>query len=150
MTNLENLNIELRREADTLHGVLIAEGRAASGGRREVFTPGSVEWLASGVDILPEHRAGAETTVIPERQPDGRITFTADLTDSLRAAWDAGRRFMSVEFHAMRERTTRGGVREIQRALVTAGAMVPNPEYDIATAEIREETAQDLDLWRIL
>lgn len=135
---LETFLIELRQEASQLLGVLVQEGRAATGGRRELFAPGAVEWLASGVDILPEHRAGAETKVTPARQADGRITFSTPLTPALRAAWDAGRRFMSVEFHAMAQKTA-GGIREIQRALVVAGAMTDRPEYDTATAEIRSE-----------
>lgn len=38
---------------------------------------------------------------------------------------------------AMSERTTRGGVREIQRALVDAAALVAEPEYDSTSAEVR-------------
>ena len=79
---LETFQIELRQQANELLGVLVQEGRAATGGRRELFIPGAVEWLASGVDILPEHRAGAETKVIPTRESDGRITFTTPLDAS--------------------------------------------------------------------
>ena len=39
----------------TLRGVMLQEGRAASGGRAEVFTPGSVEWPSEGVVV--RHRA---------------------------------------------------------------------------------------------
>ena len=147
----ETLQIEMRQEASELRGVLIQEGRAASGGRREVFTPGAVEWLDSGVEILPEHKGTVETRAIPERQPDGRITVVATLTDRLRSAWSDGRRFLSVEFHALEERTVKGGVREVQRALVMAGALVQRPEYDTATTELRSETlapeSEDLYRW---
>ena len=44
---------------------------------------------------------------------------------------------MSIEFRAVREETTRAGIREIQGALLTGAALVPNPEYDGTTAEIR-------------
>ena len=136
---VEHLQIELRQTANELHGVLIAEGRAASGGRNELFTPNSVEWPDSGVDILGKHQGAVETRVIPERQADGSITFSAGLTDGLREAWNSGRQYMSVEFHALKSRTVRAGTREIQRALVTAGALVKTPEYDVARAEIREQ-----------
>ena len=147
----ETFQIEIRQEANELRGVLIQEGRAASGGRKEVWIPGAVEWLDSGVEILPEHKGTVETRAIPERQADGRITVVAALTDRLRNAWNAGRKFLSVEFHALEERTVRGGVREVQRALVTAGALVPNPEYDVATTELREtDTPESEDLYRWL
>ena len=42
-----------------------------------------------------------------------------------------------MEFHAIREVRTAGGVREIQRALVDAAAMVASPEYAQATSEVR-------------
>ena len=150
----ESRQIELRQTADTLHGVLIAEGRASSGGRREVFTPGAVEWRNEGVAILPEHRGAVETRVIPERQADGAITFSAKLTDGMRRAWEAGRRYMSVEFQALSERTVKGGIREVQRALVVNGAMVANPEYDTAVTELRDQTSPETDesddLWLLL
>ena len=146
--------LELRSDGSELHGVLIAEGRASSGGRSELFAPGSVEWFPDGVAILPEHRGAVETRVIPERQSDGSITFSAKLTDGMRRAWEAGRRWMSVEFRALSERTVKGGIREVQRALVVNGAMVSNPEYDVATTEIRSEsfTVKDLEneSWRLL
>ena len=148
----ESRQIELRQTADTLHGVLIAEGRASSGGRREVFTPGAVEWRG-GVDILDKHRGAVETRVTPERQPDGAITFSATLTDGMRRAWEAGRRYMSVEFMALSERTVKGGIREVQRALVVNGAMVSNPEYDTAVTELRDQTSPETnesDLWLLL
>ena len=44
---------------------------------------------------------------------------------------------MSVEFHALEERTTAGGVREVLRAFVPDAALVAQPEYDTTVAEIR-------------
>ena len=123
----------------TLHGVMIQEGRAASGGRREVFAPGSVEWPAAGVGILTEHRGAIETRAHPIRHRDGRITLTSRATAGIRAAVESGKRFMSVEFNALEERTTKGGVREVLRAYVPAAALVSAPEYDSARAEVRSE-----------
>ena len=130
-------SVELRNAGRTLFGTLVQEGRAASGGRAEVFTPGSVEWPSTGVGILLAHRQAPEVRAVPERQRDGRITVEARATDKIRRAVEGGRKYMSVEFHALRERTTEGGVREIQRALVDAGALVQSPEYDVSRAEVR-------------
>ena len=50
------------READDgpkLRGVVLQEGRAAQGGRAEVFAPFSVVWPSDGISLLGEHR-GAE------------------------------------------------------------------------------------------
>ena len=129
--------LEFRQEGRELHGVVLQEGRAATGGRAEVFAPNSIEWPASGIDILPEHRGQSEVKVVPERQDDGRITVRAAATDVLRKAYAEGRKYLSVEFHALREIRTQGGVREIQKAMVLAAAMVRTPEYNMATAEVR-------------
>ena len=122
-----------------LRGTMLTEGRAASGGRAEVFAPGSVEWPSTGVAILTEHRGAAEIRAHPVRHRDGRITLTARATDAIREAVKAGKRYMSVEFRSLEERTTRGGVREVLRAFVDAAALVARPEYDSTTAELRSE-----------
>ena len=131
--------VEIRAAADGphLHGVMVTEGRAASGGRAEVFTPGSVEWPRAGVSILAAHRLAPETRAVPVREPDGRITVRTPATPAIREAVEGGRRYMSVEFHAIRERTTRGGVREVLQAYVPAAALVDSPEYDTTAAEVR-------------
>lgn len=127
------------READGgphLYGVLIQEGRAARR-RREVFAPGSVEWPAAGVGVLTRHHGKPEVRAVPTREADGRITLKARATDAIRAAVESGRRFMSVEFHALRERRTEGGIREVLRALVPDVALVTSPEYAQTGAEVR-------------
>lgn len=129
--------IELRDSGRTLFGVMLTEGRAASGGRREVFVPGSVEWPSSGVGILTAHRQAPVVRAMPKREDNGRITIAAPAPLEIREAVADGRRFMSVEFHALQERTTKGGVREILRALVPDVALVPDPEYDTTSAEVR-------------
>ena len=119
-----------------LYGVLIQEGRAARR-LREVFAPGSVQWPSEGVGVLLRHHAAPEVRAIPERQPDGRITLKARATEAIRQAVEGGRRFMSVEFHALRERRTEGGIREVLRALVPDVALVDAPEYGQTAAEVR-------------
>ena len=129
---------EIREEGGDLHGVILQEGRAASGGRAEVFAPGSVAWPVDGVAILTEHRGKPEARALPSRDELGRISIRAAASDAIRAAIAAGRRYMSVEFYSLEERTTKGGVREITRALVDAAALVARPEYDTTAAELRQ------------
>ena len=131
------VEVRAATEGPTLHGVMVTEGRAASGGRREVFAPGAVEWPSEGVGILLAHRQAPEVRAVAAREPDGRITVRAPATPAIREAVEAGRRFMSVEFHALEERTTAGGVREVLRALVPSAALVADPEYDTTVAEVR-------------
>ena len=130
--------VELRAEGETLHGIILQEGRAASGGRAEVFTPGSLQWPADGVAILAAHHGAVLTRAFPHRDSESRIRVRARATPEIRAALDAGRRYMSIEFLSITERTTAGGVREISRAFVDAAALVSRPEYDSTSAEIRD------------
>ena len=68
--------IEVRdsAEGERLHGVLVQEGRASSGGRAEIFTPYSVEWPAEGVVVHPAHRDPKELgRALPTRHPNGEI-----------------------------------------------------------------------------
>ena len=121
-----------------LFGTILQEGRAATGGRAEVFAPGAAEWPSEGVGILLAHRQAPETRAFPKREGDGRITIATPASPAIREAVEGGRRFMSVEFHALQERTTRGGVREIQRAYIPDVALVAEPEYDSTLAEVRQ------------
>lgn len=132
--------VEIREGArPKLRGTILTEGRAASGGRAEVFAPGSVSWPHDGVGILTEHRGAVETRAHPVRGRDGGLRIEADATAPIRAAVEAGRRFMSVEFRSMEERTTAGGVREVLRAFVDNAALVASPEYDTTAAEVRSQ-----------
>lgn len=134
-----SFEVELRESGEHLHGVMVQEGRAASGGRRELFAPGSVQWPSTGVSVLTEHRGNAEALAHPVREVDGRILLRTRATDAIRRAIDTGKRYMSVEFRAVEERTTAGGVREILRAFVPAVALVASPEYDTTSAEVRSK-----------
>ena len=135
-----DFEVEIREQAGReaqLYGIMLQEGRAASGGRREVFAPGALEWPSEGVGVLTEHRGRIETRGHVVRQRDGRLALTARATEGIKRAVDAGKRFMSVEFTALEERTTRGGVREILRAFAPTAALVRSPEYDTTAAEVR-------------
>ena len=132
-----NVNIEIREEGGELHGTILQEGRAASGGRAEVFAPGSVSWPADGVAILTEHLGASETRAFPHRDSLGRIKIRARATDAIKSAIETGKRFMSIEFRSLEERKTASGVREILRAFVESAALVRSPEFDSTSAELR-------------
>ena len=72
------LTVEVREEGGELHGVLVQEGRAASGGRSELFAPGSVSWPSTGVNILTEHHGQPEAQAFPHRDQLGRIQIRGD------------------------------------------------------------------------
>ena len=147
------VDFEVREEGGELHGVILQEGRAASGSRAEVFAPGSVTWPTEGVGIMVEHGAQPEVRAFPHRDSMGRISVRARVTEALRTAISAGKHFMSVEFRAIDERVTKAGVREILRAYVDAAALVSNPEYDSTAAEIRTSGPMwktDVDLLRLI
>ena len=132
--------IELREAKDgkTLIGTILQEGRASSGGRAESFAPFSVLWPSNGIALLGEHRGSELARAIPIRAADGSLNISTPATQPILAAYKT-RRYFSVEFYSLREVRTAGGVREIQRALVEAAAMVPNPEYPNVQAEIRSK-----------
>lgn len=148
MTDRINVEVEVRAAVDgpMLRGVILAEGRAARGGRAELFAPGAVCWPADGIAILAEHRGRELARVLPTREANGEIRIETRATDDIRRAVDVdGRRFLSVEFFAHRETLTAAGVREIERATVDAAALVPSGEYAQATAEVRSK--REVRLW---
>ena len=66
-----NCSVEVREAKDgpRLHGILLPEGRAAQGGRAELFVPGAMVWPSEGVKILAKHRGSelARTVSNPGR-----------------------------------------------------------------------------------
>ena len=122
-----------------LDGVVLQEGRAATGGRAEVWAPGAAVWPSNGIAIRGEHLGPEIGRALPERRANGEIAISTPATPAILAAVEQrGCRFLSVEFYSVREVRTRGGVREIQRAMIDAAALVTDPEYDQARAEVRE------------
>ena len=131
--------IELR-ESETgpmLHGVLIQEGRAASV-RREVFAPLSLVWGHEGVAVRAEHRGVEVTRAIPTRESNGEIRIATPAPPEIVAAFNEGRKFLSIEFHAVQESRNASGVREIQQAFLPGVALCADPEYTQARAEVRK------------
>ena len=116
---------------------MVTEGRAASGGRRELFAPGSVSWPSEGVGISIGHHAPVEVRAHATRDRAGQIEVNGDATAAIVAAIGKGLRYLSVEFLSLEERTTAGGVREILAAFVPRAALTNDPEYDTTAAEVR-------------
>ena len=132
-------NVEIREAEGVarLHGTIIQEGRAAAGGRAELFAPGSVVWPESGIVIRTAHYGDAQTRAVPVRHPNGEIRIAARATPEIVAAVNAGRTAMSVEFTALREHRTAANIREITSAFVDAAALTDDAEYVQSRAEVR-------------
>ena len=130
--------VEIRESATgpVLHGVLIQEGRAASA-RAEVFAPLSLVWASTGIAIRAKHLGMEDSRAIPTREANGEIRIAAPASAAIVAAFNEGRRFLSIEFHALQETRSKSGVREIQQAFLPGAALVSSPEYSQATAEVR-------------
>ena len=85
------------------------------------------------------HRGREVARAVPTRETNGEIRIETPATPELmRAVEQDGKRFASVEFLADREQTTRAGVREIQRAMLSGAALVDRPEYGMTRAEVRD------------
>ena len=126
------------READGaqwLSGVVVAEGRAGST-RQELWTPGAAQWSADGIVVRATHLQGEVGRAVPTRHPGGEIRIKVRATPEIRQAYESGKRFLSAEFHALKEQRS-AGIREVLSALLVGAAMVDDPEYKQATAELR-------------
>ena len=131
--------IELR-EGDTpqLFGTILSEGRSASGGRQELFIPGSCCWPPSGIHVRLTHLGESQTLAVPVRDDLGRIEIRTKATPAIIEAVKAGSRFMSVEFVAIEERRV-SGVREVMQAFISGATLTTTPEYDVTAAEVRDK-----------
>jgi len=145
---MDCLTAEFREAADgqSFRGTILTEGRAAQD-RLELFAPGSAVWPHTGIRILNEHRGRSLATAIPERSADGAIVVTAPATPELREAVKV-KPFMSIEFHALEERTT-GRIREVMRAFIDAAALVASPAYPQTAAELRTQDHRKA-IWDLL
>ena len=136
--------VEVREaEADgpMLLATIVQEGRAAGGGRAELFIPRSIIWPADGISIRTQHRGSEVARAIPTREPNGEIKIATPATPEIHQAF-ASKRFMSIEFQCLAENRTRAGIREIGLAYVDACAMTSSPEYVQAVAEVRDASHQ--------
>ena len=101
---------EIREAADgpMLRGVILQEGRAASGGLAEVFAPMSVVWPSDGIALLGEHRAQVELgRAVPTRDADGTLHVETRATEAILSVYTT-RKYFSIEFQSIREIRTAG------------------------------------------
>ena len=143
MTDTIYAEIEIREAegGDRLVGTILQEGRAASV-RPELFAPGALVWGDDGIAIRTEHRGAEVARAMPVRGPHGDIRISAVATPEIRAAFASGKRYLSAEFQPLAEIRTVGNIREIQRAFIGAAAMVRDPEYVQARAEVRARASR--------
>ena len=143
MDTFISAEIEIREAADgrRLVGTILQEGRAASV-RAEIFCPGALVWGADGIAIRTAHRGAEVARAMPTRGPDGSITISAIATPEIRAAFASGKRYLSLEFQSLAEIRTVANIREIQKAFIGAAALVRDPEYLQARAEVRERASR--------
>ena len=139
--------VEVREEGDTpqLFGTILSEGRSASGGRKELFIPGSCCWPPNGIHVRLTHLGESETRAVPVRDDLGRIEIRTKATPAIVAAVKAGSKFMSVEFIAIEQRIV-SGVREVMQAFLSGATLTARPEYDTTSAEVR--TKRRRRCWR--
>ena len=133
--------LELREMGDDgehLSGIVVQEGRSARE-RKELFAPQSLTWPAEGIPIRTTHLQGEVARAVPTRHPCGEVRIRVRATAEIRAAYAAGKRFLSAEFFAIRESRAAGNIREIEHALLSGAAMVVEPEYRQSVAEIRSK-----------
>ena len=140
MSETLHCSVEIRAATTgpMLHGVLIQEGRAASA-RAEIFAPLSLVWASDGIAIRSEHLGVEDSRAIPTREANGEIRIAAPASSAIVAAFNEGRKFLSIEFHALKETRSAAGVREIQQAFLPGAALVADPEYVQARAEVRSK-----------
>ena len=124
--------VELRAASgDTparLVGTLLPIGRVAID-RREVFVPGSVQFPASGVRLLLEHRGREvmrftpiEDAAAAEWRIDAELPDTPEGREAAALVQSGQRKGLSVEFFALADKRV-SQVREIRSAFVDATAL---------------------------
>ena len=79
------------------------------------------------------------TRAIPTREANGEISIATPAPPAIVAAFNEGRKFLSIEFHAVQETRSAAGVREIQLAFLPGAALVADPEYLQTGAELRSK-----------
>ena len=133
--------IELRESegGPQIVGCLIQEGRIASV-RAEIFAPGSLVWDGTrGIALRASHLGVEDSRTMPVRSTNGEIRIAAPASAALIAAYNQGRKFLSIEFYAIQQSRNAANVRELQEAYLSGAALVADPEYVQATAEVRSK-----------
>ena len=130
-----------------LVGTLLPIGRVAID-RQEVFVPGSVQFPASGVRLLLEHRGREVMRFTPiedatagEWRIDAELPDTAEGREAAALVQSGQRKGLSVEFFALAEKRV-SQVREVRSAFVEATALCREGCYDQARVELRSRAVK--------
>ena len=134
------ISVEVREagaDGPMLLATIVQEGRAAGGGRAELFIPLSVIWPVNGIAIRTQHRGPEVGRAIPSRETNGEIRISAKATPEIRKAFDVEAVYELSSSGALAETRTSAGIREISLAYVDGASLTGDPEYTQAIAEIR-------------
>jgi len=129
--------VELRASG-RLYLKILEEGRSSEH-LRELFVVGASKWDSSGIKVRHTHKVEEGSVVAFPYRKNADILLNVDPSIELREAFENGKKYASVEFHALETRTTKSKVREVLSALIVGVALTSNPAYIQTSAEIREE-----------
>ena len=128
-------------------GTLLPIGRVATD-RQEIFVPGSVQFPASGVRLLLEHRGReilrfmpVEDATAAEWRIDAELPDTPEGREAAALVQSGQRKGLSVEFFALDHQRV-SQVREIRSAFVEATALCREGCYDQARVELRSTSVK--------
>ena len=134
------VEVRASESGPVLRGVILQEGRAATGGRAEVFSPGAVHWPDDGIALRLQHLGPEAARALPRRDPNGELYISTPSTpEILRAIEQDGRRYLKRRIPPGADHHySRGRARASARVMmVTGAALVTIPVCSQATAEIR-------------
>ena len=145
----QEIELELREDerlGKMLHAVILAEGRAAAGGRSELFTPGSVTWPEEGIEIKIGHSGAVEALgpILSGPRKGERSGSRFERPKGLLRLSEKGSGGCLSNFFALAENRVPAGIREITSALIQGAALVASPEYSQGRAEVRSQQRRRL------
>ena len=142
LAEIEIRQDEERRGPGRLTGTLVTYGERAAD-RPELFELGALEWPEAGILINEQHNRQANILrVVPYLDGDavridGLVPDTQRGRDAVTNIREGVYGGLSVEFRALRD-SVAGGLRRIQRAMLTGAALVDMGSYRGSTVEVRE------------
>ena len=133
---------ESRQGPGRIVGRLIRYGEQAQD-RRELFEKDSLEWPEGGVILNRQHTRQSPILRFAPTVDGDEVRIDTALPDTT-AGRDAASeirsgllRGLSIEFRSLKERVS-GGVRRIQKAMLTGAGLVDSPSYQSAV-ELRSK-----------
>ena len=130
-----------------LVGTLLPIGRVATD-RQEIFVPGSVQFPASGVRLLLEHRGREVMRFHPvkdataaEWRIDAELPDTPEGREAAALVQSGQRKGLSVEFFALSDKRV-SQVREVRSAFIEATALCREGCYAQSKVELRSRAVR--------